>query len=198
MSVACFCWQIPPRHTFQCCLFSVCLCVCVCSRRIGSKCQWTPSFTGSRPRHGHQEAAHPAERPLLAVKNFHHRQVPEPMKMRSSSQLCVIFFEWWCTLFGRVPVVCHFLWVVVYTLWPSPSCVLLSLTGGVLFGWVLVARRGTPAVNYSVLLQVTWWCYNGWCYYNGLHSLRECCWLYQNILPPTPHLPFFFFFLMVV
>ena len=83
--------------------------VCVCSHRIGSKCQWTPSFTGSRPRRGHREAAHPAERPLLTVKNFHHRQVPELMKMRNSSQLCVIFFEWWCTLFGRVPVVCYFL-----------------------------------------------------------------------------------------
>ena len=68
--------------------------VCVCSRRIGSKCQWTPSFTGSRPRRGHQEAARPAERPLLAVKKLHQRHILELMKIRNSSQLCVIFFEW--------------------------------------------------------------------------------------------------------
>ena len=88
-----------------------------------------------------------------------------------------------------LPVVCHFLWVVVYSLWPTPSCVLFSLTGGVLFGWVLVARRGTPVVNYSVLLQVTWWFITGGVIimdYTHYVSVDGCI----RIYPPPNH--FFF------
>ena len=86
--------------------------ICVCSHRIGSKCQWTPSFTVSRPRHGHQEAAHPVEiTPLLLLlplplpkkrkKCLH--PILELMKLYNSSHFCVIFFLW-VTLLGKMLV----------------------------------------------------------------------------------------------